>query len=357
MKVPTSASDFETPPPLEEGDRVAIVSPASGLAHLFPHVYERGIERLQSTFNLEPVEYPTALKPDEELFDNPQERAADIERAFADPDISGVIATIGGNDQIRILDYLDEELIRANPTRFYGSSDNTNLAHFLWNQGIVSYYGGNLLTELAASGPLPDYLEDSLKAAFFDETVGEIDPAPRFTDEDLDWNHPKNLELSPEMEANPGWIWRGATDRSVEGRTWGGSLEITHLQVAADRYLPSTSALEGTVLLLETCEELPDQDQVQRMLIGLGERGLLSSFAGVLVGRIKARSHAIDRSADEREAYREQLRNVMTAIIGEYNPTAPIVFNVDFGHTHPIVPVPIGGTVRIEPNHNRIEFV
>lgn len=35
-------TDFITPPSLEPGDTVAIVSPASGLATNFPHVYERG---------------------------------------------------------------------------------------------------------------------------------------------------------------------------------------------------------------------------------------------------------------------------------------------------------------------------
>ena len=38
-------TEFVTPPPLEEGDNVAIVAPASGLAEQFPHVYEPGFER------------------------------------------------------------------------------------------------------------------------------------------------------------------------------------------------------------------------------------------------------------------------------------------------------------------------
>ncbi|MEF8813860.1 MAG: S66 peptidase family protein [Halovenus sp.] len=348
-------SEFVTPPALEPGDEVAIAAPASGLASMFPHVYERGLDRLRTVFDLEPVELPTATKSDSYLHNNPEARARDIETAFADPEVRGVVATIGGNDQIRVLKHLDTEGLRDNPTRFYGSSDNTNLAHALWKQGIVSFYGGTLLTDLAFPGPFPAYLETALRSAFFAESIGAIRPAPAFTDEDLNWEDPENLHRQPEMEDNPGWEWRGGED-TVTGRTWGGSFEVTHQQVAADRYLPSPDALDGSVLLLETSEELPGPDLVQRMLLGLGERGLLERFDGFLVGRIKARSHAVARSKQERERYRRQLRETIAESLTEYNDTAPIVFNVDFGHTHPVVPVPIGGTVEVDPQRERIAF-
>jgi muramoyltetrapeptide carboxypeptidase LdcA involved in peptidoglycan recycling len=348
-------SDFITPPSLEPTDKVGIVSPASGLADLYPHVYELGLDRLESVFDLEPVEFPTATKSDTYLSDHPKERAEDIEKVFRDPEIRGVIATIGGNDQIRILKHLNGDVLRDNPTRFYGISDNTNLAHYLWNQGIVSFYGGNLLTEFAVPGSLPEYLEASLRSALFDESIGSIQAAPEFTDEDLDWNNPENLDKHPEMESNPGWVWRGGED-AVEGRTWGGSLEITYLQAAAGRYLPSSEALNGAVLLLETSEELPSSAVVQRMLLGLGERGFLSQFDGFLIGRVKARSRSTDRTKEEREEYREQQRETITDIITDYNSTAPIVLNVDFGHTNPVVPVPLGGMVSIDPQNGNIEF-
>lgn len=348
-------TDFTTPPPLELGDKVAIVSPASGLAATFPHVYKRGLKRIRSVFDLAPVEFPTATADDEFLYHHPEKRAQDIEEAFAAPDIRGVIATIGGNDQIRILDHLDGELLRENPTRFYGISDNTNLAQFFWNHGIVSYYGGHVLTEFAIPGPLPEYLESGLRSALFDESIGTIQPASEFTDQDLGWDDPENIEQSPEMEENSGWLWRGG-QTPVEGETWGGNLEITYLQLAADRHVPSLETLDGKILLLETSEELPDPGVIQRMLLGMGERGLLERFDGFLVGRIKARSHLVDRSKDEREDYRKQVHKTIVDVITQYNTTAPIVLNVDFGHTNPIVPVPIGGAATINPETGRISF-
>ena len=348
-------TEFVTPPPLEEGDNVAIVAPASGLAERFPHVYERGLDRLRSAFGLEPVEFPTATKSDEYLRANPQARARDIEDAFADPAIGGVIATIGGNDQIRILDHLDMDILAENPTRFYGASDNTNLAIALWNAGVVSYYGGHLLTEFAAPGPLPEYLERWLRTALFEESIGEIQPAPLFSDQDLEWADPTNLERQPEVESNPGWIWRGS-ERAVTGRTWGGCLEVLDTQLAADRFVPSVSTLEGSILFLETSEELPSPAYVRRALLGMGERGLLNAVDGILVGRIKARSHVTERGGEERRQYRQELRDAIADVITAYNDAIPLVFNVDFGHTSPIVPVPIGGIATIDPDAERVEF-
>ena len=92
------------------------------------------------------------------------------------------------------------------------------------------------------------------------------------------------------------------------------------------------------------------------MLLDLGERGLLSRFDGFLVGRSKARSHVLDRSRAERERYRREIRDVIVDIVTEYNSTVPIVFNVDFGHTTPIVPVPIGSTVTLDPRNEQITF-
>ncbi len=79
-----------------------LLSPPLQECFFFPWVYEQGIERLKSVFQLEPVEFLSALQSPEYLSRNPQARAEDINTAFADPSIKAIIATIGGNDQIRM---------------------------------------------------------------------------------------------------------------------------------------------------------------------------------------------------------------------------------------------------------------
>jgi muramoyltetrapeptide carboxypeptidase LdcA involved in peptidoglycan recycling len=347
--------EFVVPPPAEPGDSVAVVAPASGHAAAFPHVYEHGLKRLESVFDLEPVEYPTATMDDETLYANPEQRAQDIMDAFRDPEIRAIIATIGGNDQIRILEHLDEDVLRANPTRFFGISDNANAALVLYNQGIVSYYGGLLMTTFAMQGGMREYSVEHLERALFEDRIGEIQPAERFTDHDLDWADPANLDREREFEPNPGWRWAGG-DEAVEGRVWGGCLTVLDGFLAADRWMPPISELAGNVLLLETSELLPTAEQVRSMLLPMGERGLLGAIDGVIVGRAKARAPGTERSAEERAAYRERQRTVIEEVFAEYNPDAPIVFDVDVGHTAPEVPVPIGGQARIDPQAEQLVF-
>ncbi|GAA0244661.1 S66 peptidase family protein [Haladaptatus pallidirubidus] len=348
-------SDFTVPPALEPGDNVAIVAPGTSHASLFPHVYELGLRRLESEFGLNPVEFPTAMKSPDWLYDHPEARAQDVMDAFADPDIAGVVAVIGGADQVRILPYLDTDVLHENPTRFYGTSDNTNLQTVLWNEGIVSFYGGLLFTEFAMQGSMHDYTVEYLERAMFDDSFGELRPAGRFTDEDLDWADPENLDRHRETEANSGWRWRGGSER-VTGRTWGGCLEVVDIQLSVNRYLPDPEELAGAVLLLETSEELPSEFDVRWVLMGMGERGLLSRFSAVLVGRAKARSMEVERTPDEREAYRQRQREAIADLVAEYNPDTPIVFDLDFGHTAPVASIPVGAKVTVDPERERIEF-
>jgi muramoyltetrapeptide carboxypeptidase LdcA involved in peptidoglycan recycling len=135
------------PPKPSPGDRIAVISPGAGLPGLYPRPFELGLERLRKDYELEPVEYPTTRK----MGSKPQERADDIHAAFADPAVRAVIASIGGDDQITVLPYLDRELIRANPKPFFGMSDNTNLLAFLYNTGIVRSLGVRLVPAVARS--------------------------------------------------------------------------------------------------------------------------------------------------------------------------------------------------------------
>lgn len=348
-------ADFEVPPPVGSDRAVAVVAPSSGRAATYPHVYDLGVERLEREFGLDVVEYPTATKDDEYLYEHPDERAEDLHDAFENPDVDAVITTIGGNDQIRILDHLDPERLRSNPTRFFGISDNANVALYLYDLGIVSYYGGTLMTTFASPGSIPEYSRRWVERALFEDSLGEIEPAAAFTDQDLDWATPANLDREREFEENAGWLWRG-DDGAVEGRLWGGCLETVHGYLAANRYAPSVDQLDGNVLLLETSELLPSAAEVRGKLIAMGERGILTAVDGVLVGRAKARTHRDERDPETRQEYRRRQRQGIEAVVAEYNPDAPIVFDLDVGHTDPEIPIPIGGEVRIDPTEERIVF-
>ncbi|WP_436931949.1 S66 peptidase family protein [Halosimplex halobium] len=351
--------EFVTPPPAKAGDRVAVVAPSGGAATVFPDVLDLALERLRDRFDLDPVVFETAEADPGELREHPELRAADVHEAFRDPDIAAVFATIGGDDQVRVLRHLDPEVLRANPTRFFGMSDNTCLASYLWTQGVVSYYGGQLLNNVATAGDVPEYTERYLRRALFDESLGELEPAEAWTDDVVEWGSDAFPDAEPEYEDSDGWRWEvpdGREEDAVSGRLWGGCLTVLQWLLAADRAVPDPADLDGAVLALETSEELPSADDVRRILTCFGERGLLERFDAVLVGRPQTRSREADRTDAERTRYREDQRAAVRKWVREYNPTAPLVFDLDFGHTNPSVPIPMGGRVTVDAADRTVEF-
>lgn len=338
------------PPKPSPGDRVAVLSPSAGLPGLFPLPYELGLARLREEFGLLPVEYPTTRT----MGATPRERADDLHAAFADPAVKAVVASIGGDDQITVLPYLDRELLRANPKPFFGYSDNTNLLAYLWNCGIVGYHGASVMCELGRPGAMAAPTAASLRAALFTSGPYELRPAERFRDVDLPWEDPESFTREPPTEEGGGWRWYGP-ERVVEGRSWGGNLEVLSWLLMADREIArDLSAYDGCVLFLETSEELPGADEVFRLLRNMGERGLLHRFPALLMGRAKAWSFQRPARADEKEAYARGQREAVLKALDTYAPGTMAVFDVDLGHTDPQLVIPYGGLVRVDGPDRRV---
>jgi hypothetical protein len=91
------AHDLVRPPKARRGERIAVLSPSSAAAGAFPAVHEQAMCRLTEVTGLIPVEYPTTRK----VGATSLERAADINAAFADPAIRGILAVVGGRTRLR----------------------------------------------------------------------------------------------------------------------------------------------------------------------------------------------------------------------------------------------------------------
>jgi muramoyltetrapeptide carboxypeptidase LdcA involved in peptidoglycan recycling len=331
------------PGKLAPGDRVAVVSPGFAAPGRFPEVHELGMRRLREEIGLEPVEYPTTRTPGAP----PRERAADLMAAFADPQIKAILATIGGDDQITVLPFLDPEVVRANPKAFAGFSDNTNLLNWLWHLGVAGYHGGSTMMHLARPGGLHPVHVRSLRAALFDGGDLRLHPVARFSEDELSWADPAGQDGPAPTQPSPGWAWH-QPERVVTGPTWGGNLEIVHWNLAVGRWIRPAGDYAGCVLILETSEEMPPAEEVFRMLRNLGERGLLTQFPAVVFGLAKA--SGIERPVNPagREHYRAGQQEAVLRAFGAYNPDAMIVFNVDIGHTDPQWVIPYGGAMTID---------
>lgn len=341
---PPQLSDppFTSPPKLRAGDRVAVLSPSFAAPGFAPDVHEQAMRRLREATGLVPVEYPTTRL----LGATPEARAADLNAAFADPAIGAILATIGGDDQITVVPHLDPSLVTANPTIFLGYSDNTNILNWLWGHGITAYYGGSTQVQLGAGPGIDDIHLAALRAALLDG--GRIVLTDPGVSEDfgIDWLSPLALTTHGERQATEPWRWAGP-ERRVSGRTWGGCIEVVDQLAVADR-LPYVDDLRGCILLLESSEEVPPAVVVRRWVRALGERGVLSAVAGVLLARPASSTQERIPSAVERQAYRTEQSDTVIEEIARYNPDAVVCTGVPFGHTRPQWILPYGGVVELD---------
>lgn len=338
-----------TPPaPVGPGDRVAVLSPSMGLPALFPEVHELGLQRMQEELHVVPVEYPTTRK----MGASAAERVVDLHAAFADPTIAAIMTTIGGEDQITLLRHLDRDLLAANPKRFFGYSDNTNLLNYLVGLGMTAYHGGSTMVQLGRGGGVHPHTLASLRRAL---TGGrhELRPAVRYADHPADWSVAENRHRESWSRPAIPWAWPDMT-RVVEGRVWGGCLEILDWTFQVGRHAPDAEDLRGAILFLETSDEVPPAVYVRRTLRNLGERGILDVVDGLVMARPAAQQLGSPVSDEEVTAYVQDQREAVATVVDAYRPDLLVVHGVDAGHTDPQQIVPIGGVMSIDAGQQRL---
>ncbi|WP_433090017.1 S66 family peptidase [Dactylosporangium sp. CA-052675] len=325
------------------------MSPSFAAPGLFPAVHERAMDRLAEVTGLVPVEYPTTRR----VGASPEDRAADVNAAFADPSIRAIIATVGGEDQITVVPHLDPALARADPKPFLGTSDNTNLHHWLWANGIASFYGGSTQVHLGPGPAVDDVHARSLRAALL--TGGRLEITDPGTSEDVgvDWSDPRALTSYGERAPTEPWSWHGPA-RTVTGRTWGGCLEVIEWVLTAGRFPFPPAALDGGVMLLETSEELLPARNVAWIVRALGERGLLAAVSAVLLARPPVSDLTRRPAPAERARLRAAQRDAVLAEVARYNPEAVFVSGIPFGHTRPQWLLPHGGEVTVDGAERRV---
>lgn len=341
--------NFVCLPKLQSGDKVAILSPSFAAPGRWPHIYELGLQRLREDFCLEPVAYSTTSQ----IGASKEDRSADLVAAYKNPDIKAVISTLGGDDQITYVKNLPDAPFHDKPKPYFGYSDNTHFMNHLWLNGVPSYYGGSLFTEFARTPRMDDFTMYYLRKALFEGGEAELSASATFNDVGTDWGSPDNLTREKFYEPSEGWQWSEGGG-VVEGITWGGCLESIDEILRHGVRLPSPEQFEQVILLTETSEEIPSHDYVRRVYRALGERGILHRVRGILVGRPKAWEFGSQRSPEEKMRYREEQREVITAMVRRYNLSIPIVQNLDFGHTNPQICMPYGFVVRIDANKKKI---
>lgn len=335
----TSTQTLLKPRRLKAGDTVAVLSPSSGLPHRFPRVFDLGLTNLRDELGVRILEYPTTRADGEYLARSPKARADDINAAFADPGVSAVIASIGGDDSVRILPYLDRDVISANPKILMGYSDFTTLTTYLNQLGLVTFNGPSIMAGFAQARHLSKAFMDHVKSILMNP-ADRYDYAPfdAYSNGYVDWTDSYDGETKPSVPNANGWQWLQG-DEVRRGRLFGGCFEVMEFLKGTD-YWPAPDFWDGKILFLETSEEKPGVPHVKRMLRNYGMQGVFGRISGLLMGRAR------DYTDEEKDGLN---RAILAVVAGEFAQTSlPVVANMDFGHTDPQWIMPLGIEAEID---------
>ena len=325
------------PPKLNLGDKVATVSLSWGGAGDDEILwrYQQGKERIERVFGLEVIEMPHTLSGTEYVYKNPKARAEDMMAAFADPTIKGIFSCIGGDDTIRLLPFIDFNMIRKNPKIFMGYSDTTSNHFMCFKAGLSSIYGPAILTDFAENIQMSDYTVDYLKKALFStDPIGEITPAETWTSQRLRWvienqNTARKFETNSRHE-----VLQGVG--KVTGHLIGGCLDVFDLLRGTELF-PVINDFCGSILFLETSEEMLQPSTMRYMLRTLGAMGVLDRINGIVFGK----------PYDNK--YYEEYKSEIKMILVEYGRRdMPMLYNLSFGHCEPKCCIPYGALAEID---------
>jgi muramoyltetrapeptide carboxypeptidase len=287
------------PRPLQPGDRVALVAPASPSSI---EDVEAGCAELRR-LGFEPVEAPEASTRALFVAGTAAERASAFMSAWRDPSVAALVAVRGGYGSAHLLPLLDLDRLRQTPKLFCGYSDTTALVSWLTcHVGVTALHG-----------PMVDRRLSSGQVAY---DVGSFLHMTTRTDS---WR----------VEWGAGEVVRAGEAR---GPLYGGTLT----PLAASLGTPfAFDPPEGAVLFLEDVNERPYR--VHRLLTQLAQSGILAKASGVVFGEMVG----CDEPGGHPRAV-DAVRDALADFRG------PVVMGLASGHTTGAMwSLPLGVPVRL----------
>lgn len=323
------------PDKLKKGDEIRIIAPSRNINILNEETISIAKTTLEEmgfivtlAKNISNTEY------EEYLCSSIEDRVEDLHNAFKDKNVKAILTVIGGFNVNQILDYIDYDLIKNNPKIICGYSDITALLETITAKtGLVTYYGPHFSTFGIKLGN--EYTIDYFKKMLIENNTVEVKASEKwsndlwFLDQDKrDFEQNKGLEV-----INYG---------SGNGTIIGGNLCTLNL-LQGTSYMPKSNEI---ILFIEddggsdeNFTKTFDRD-IESLLQSLGKENI----KGIVVGRA-------ENNCKMNYAKWEMIFNTKKEL-----KDIPIVINADFGHTNPMITIPLGGSANINVTEDKISI-
>ena len=316
------------PPKLKKGDSVRIIAPSRSLSIIGQEIRQLANKRFEE-MGLKLTFGKHLEESDDFASSSIQSRIDDLHEAFADKNVKAIITVIGGFNSNQLLRYIDWDLVKNNPKIFCGYSDITALNNSIFAKtGLITYSGPNY-SSFGQKLHL-DYTIDYFKKCLFSNNPFVLQSSRKWSDDPW-YMDQDNRQLIP----NNGYFV--INEGNAEGKILGGNLCTFNL-LQGTEYM---SALENTVLFIED-----DQTSVphtfDRDLQSLIHQPTFNGVKGIVIGRFQKASKMTNILLTQIVKTKKELDNI------------PVVANADFGHTDPKITFPIGGTVKLKINRDKV---
>ncbi|MEM7085622.1 MAG: LD-carboxypeptidase [Bacteroidota bacterium] len=294
-----------TPPFLQAGDTVAIVSTARKItkSELDPAL------KLLAKLKLKAVLGHTIGAQDHQFAGSDSLRTRDFQAMMDNPNIKAIWCARGGYGTVRILDGLDFSKFTENPKWVIGYSDITALHSHIHKFGIET---------LHAQMPL-DIEKKSREAQ---EGVFKV----------LFGNKYSITQVSNQKENRTG---------RAKGTLVGGNLSVLYSLCGS----PSAINTEGKILFLEDLDEY--LYHIDRMFQNLKRNGLLEDLAGLVLG-------GFTQLHDNTIPFGKTIEDIVFDAIG--NAKYPVCFNFPAGHIKDNRALIFGREVQLEVNAQEVSL-
>jgi muramoyltetrapeptide carboxypeptidase len=234
-----------------------------------------------------------------------EDRANELMRCFADPEVRAVLPLRGGYGCARLIPLLDEHRLRHFPKFFMGFSDNTTLhLYFRRRLGWVTLHGPMMVSTALADPPAD----------------GERHLVSLLTDP-----HYRPQYAFPQLQS---WV-----PGIAEGVLAGGCLSLITASIGTSYEIKT----EGKILFLEDSGEAAYR--LDRMLTHLELAGKLDGVAGIVLGTFQD-CDPPEASTRAQDTLRERLVRL----------GVPILAGLPAGHGPENWALPLGVRVRLDCN-------
>ena len=299
------------PKRLAKGDTIGLITPAGvitgqKLEYTKNFLYQFGYK----TFHTENV-----LLRKGYLAGDDSQKLDDLHLMFRNDEVDAILCIRGGYGTMRLLPFIDYDLIRQNPKILIGYSDITALIQAFNKQtGLVGFHG------VVGTSAFTDYTMQNFRDILTEVSETKIIHS-----------------FPPRPDSVDAYIPYVLKQGKAQGRLIGGNLAL----LASLMGTPYEPDFEDKIVFIEDIDEAPYR--IDRMLTQLLLSGKLQKAAGIVLGVFNACD--LEREGLDKENSLS-LKEVIADRLG--NLEMPIMYGFSFGHIQNQAIFPVGINAEID---------